>query len=299
MIKNIVEYNRVTQLTLGIVFGIVLGLGVQIASAAWSGPEAAPPEMNVPAPINVGLTPQYKEGSVWLNTGTDIMTGAGALANGLIVAQGNVGVGILSPTGSGGVVSSAKAGNVFTADLLLDVFKSGWSSQDDVQVRVGDLVLNSRRDGSSNIEAVSDRGANGNLVVGAENDIVFNTQTTGVDVMEMYIKNNGNVGIGKTDPVKKLDVAGAVAADEVCIGGDCRTAWPGASNALLFGGVFQKYACDNSCRKANPATGSCSCPAGYSEYSMSDFNSPVNAPCGSQTFYENKGMILYMCYKGI
>ncbi|MCA9356830.1 tail fiber domain-containing protein [Candidatus Nomurabacteria bacterium] len=206
MIKNIVEYNRVTQLTLGIVFGMVLGLGVQVASAAWSGPAAAPPLENAPAPINVGLDPQYKQGSVWLNTGTDIMTGAGALSNGLIVAQGNVGIGILSPTGSGGVVSSAKAGNVFTADLLLDLFKSGWSPQDDVQMRVGDLVLNSRRDGSSNIEAVSDRGANGNLVVGAENDIVFNTQTAGVDVMEMYIKNNGNVGIGTANPMSPLQV---------------------------------------------------------------------------------------------
>jgi len=54
----------------------------------------------------------------------------------------------------------------------------------------------------------------------------FNSGTTGV---LMTIKDNGNVGIGNTDPGSKLDVAGNVKGTGLCIGADCRTAWPVAS----------------------------------------------------------------------
>ena len=43
-------------------------LSVGVAYAAWTGPTEAPPNGNVPAPINVGTTGQVKNGGLGLNT---------------------------------------------------------------------------------------------------------------------------------------------------------------------------------------------------------------------------------------
>lgn len=48
----------------------------------------------------------------------------------------------------------------------------------------------------------------------------------------------------------------------LCLNGDCRTAWPGASR---FGGAYL-YNEGGWCTTANPQTGGCSCPSGYSGY---------------------------------
>ena len=46
----------------------------------------------------------------------------------------------------------------------------------------------------------------------------------------------GDVGIGTTAPVEKLDVAGYVRGTGLCIGTDCRTAWPSAGGGGNNGG---------------------------------------------------------------
>ena len=47
------------------------------------------------------------------------------------------------------------------------------------------------------------------------------------DSVQMLIKDNGDVGIGTTNPTQKLDVFGYVRGDTgLCIGNDCRTEWP-------------------------------------------------------------------------
>jgi hypothetical protein len=52
----------------------------------------------------------------------------------------------------------------------------------------------------------------------------------------------------------------------LCLNGDCRSAWPGSYN---FGGIYTlQWAASNgafeSCVSANPYTGGCFCPGGYS-----------------------------------
>ncbi len=53
-------------------------------------PSASPPNSNVPAPLNVGSSGQSKSGGLILNTG--------GATNGLLVDQGNVGIGTQNPT---------------------------------------------------------------------------------------------------------------------------------------------------------------------------------------------------------
>src|SRR3989344_3428017 len=48
--------------------------------------------------------------------------------------------------------------------------------------------------------------------------------------------NSGNVGVGTVSPSQKLDVAGYVrGATGLCIGGDCRTAWPSGALSVVTG----------------------------------------------------------------
>jgi hypothetical protein len=49
---------------------VVIGLGIQYASADWNSAPSSPPNSNVPAPINVGSNSQSKLGQLLVNTDT-------------------------------------------------------------------------------------------------------------------------------------------------------------------------------------------------------------------------------------
>jgi hypothetical protein len=102
----------------------------------------------------------------------------------VITGGGNVGIGTTSPTGSPGNLGS------LSADKLLDVHKDGWVAGEDVQLRVGDVVVNSRNEGSSEISTLTARGGTGNLNIGASGLIWF---STGGNNERMRIDALGNV----------------------------------------------------------------------------------------------------------
>ena len=68
---------------------ILSGVLIALQSFAFTEPTQAPPLGNVPAPLNVGSSGQSKAGGLILNTG--------GATNGLIVDQGNVGIGTQNP----------------------------------------------------------------------------------------------------------------------------------------------------------------------------------------------------------
>jgi hypothetical protein len=57
---------------------------------AWTEPASSPPNNNVSAPLNIGNTGQSKAGGLILNVG--------GASNGLIIANGNVGIGMSNPS---------------------------------------------------------------------------------------------------------------------------------------------------------------------------------------------------------
>ena len=77
-----------------IIISIVISLGLSISLqsilAVWAPPTDAPPANNVAAPLNTSSTGQAKEGGLIINT-------TGAASNGLIVQNGNTGLGTIAP----------------------------------------------------------------------------------------------------------------------------------------------------------------------------------------------------------
>ena len=84
--------TQISQKIVSIVFSIlVICFGIGFYVFAWTEPLAPPPGGNVPPPLNVGSIGQTKLGGLILNTS------ALPAENGLIVAQGKVGIGTVAP----------------------------------------------------------------------------------------------------------------------------------------------------------------------------------------------------------
>jgi len=95
--------------TVSLIFSVlVICFAVAFYALSWTKPTQAPPGGNIPTPLNAGPVGQQKEGGLILNTG--------GAANGLIVDQGNVGIGTTNPSaGIGGQLKLDIEGNVGAA----------------------------------------------------------------------------------------------------------------------------------------------------------------------------------------
>lgn len=161
----------------------------------------------------------------------------------------------------------------------------------------------------------------------AKGQLVFYGNIRSSNRLRMLIDDDsGNVGIGTPNPQTTLDVNGPIRSGSsgISVGDSCSPEgaqaydltnhfpvycgesgkWMNVSQGFGIGGVYQMYLCTKGdatgvyhphgtgCRIANPFTGACSCPSGYTAHHFNDFSTGENCP---QIYYESKGMVQYSC----
>lgn len=83
-------------------------------------------------------------------------------------------------------------------------------------------------------------------------------------------------------------VSNKLVGNTVCIGTDCRTAWPASSSSSggQFGGIYTTASSVGAnCLHANPLAGGCWCPTGYTSYRFDDNYSSESGPSPYGLFY--------------
>lgn len=69
---------------------LLFSIGLQTYAQTWTPPASSPPNSNAYAPLTTGPSVEIKRGGLLINTGNAL--------NGLIVQNGNVGIGTVSPS---------------------------------------------------------------------------------------------------------------------------------------------------------------------------------------------------------
>ncbi|MBI5071892.1 hypothetical protein HZB93_03320 [Candidatus Falkowbacteria bacterium] len=230
------------------IFSLAGGLGLRMAFAAWTEPGSAPPDGNVPAPINVGAGAQIKTGD--LTVGGNFLVGQGQVIG--VPAGGNMGSGTLNteklciqgncrvnwPEAVNAFVDEGNVGFGPTAVLgTNDATPLVFETSDFEKMRIdtsGNIGI-----GTTNtvykmmVAGVAPRiyflpapGSNPELDFGspaidthwaiyrdmATDQLRFWRAGAG-ETNRMVIKSDGNVGVGTTNPVYKFDVAGQINAN--------------------------------------------------------------------------------------
>lgn len=105
-----------------IVISIISFFSLGIVFATWTAPALPPPDGNVLTPINVGPIGQEKEGNFFIS---GLNASGTPYANGLIIANGNVGIGTITPSAklevSGDIISKSGILNINGATSIYDV----------------------------------------------------------------------------------------------------------------------------------------------------------------------------------
>jgi len=116
MITKIQKMLKKSAYGIGILSaGVLLGLTLQFAKAAWTDAPANPPSANVGAPINTGSLPQTRTGKLILNGGLDMAAGTTIYNTGRLHIAGEEYLYLLNKSGI--KISKAWGGN---GDLTVD-----------------------------------------------------------------------------------------------------------------------------------------------------------------------------------
>ena len=189
------EKTKSISLILGV---LIMSIFIVYLVFAWTEPPyggtctnpPCPPGGNVPAPLNVSLNAQSKEGALVIGTNSGLTTG-------LIVQYGKVGIGTTGPADklevAGGYIVPAGGYGLNWRDNI-------WGgSGDDAWIRY-----------------YQESGENTKLQIGINNDADDDLEFYQAGAARMTIYN-GNVGIGTTGPGAKLDIQVSAGSDAVKI----------------------------------------------------------------------------------
>ena len=163
---------------------------------AWTEPSQAPTGGNAPAPLNVSSASQYKSGAL----------GIGGLLRGYsnAIFDGNVGIGTASPSQKLHVAGNARITGLANCNTI-------------------------DTDASGNLACGTDETGGTGGVTGSGIANYVSKWTAGTTLGNSIIYDNGNVGIGITNPSQKLDVAGrGYFSDKIGTAGkspDCPNGW--------------------------------------------------------------------------
>ncbi|MFA6393932.1 MAG: hypothetical protein WCW25_03630, partial [Patescibacteria group bacterium] len=168
---------RVPKLLAGFLAAIIITLGLSVSLqsllAAWISPSSAPPDGNIPAPINASAIGQSKDAGLVLNHGN-------VSGNGLVVEYGNVGIGTAVPSSKMEVAGDLEIANLKKNNGANFFGGCGSSASYIYQINSDGTVL---CDLDSSSGGTSLWSANGSEIY--------------------YI---GNVGIGIADPANRLSI---------------------------------------------------------------------------------------------